>query len=156
VTKTKGFTGINLAAKYHRKYRHTFGKEPWYILTNLDSLSQATESYARRMGIEEMFRDFKLGGYNLEGTQVTGERLIALILLLALAYCYSTFSGVRIKRKAVAKYVARPLKSQRTRRRSSSFSIGLNGFNWLDSLAFFQEEMQQLMALSPPKQAYYR
>ena len=43
------------------------------------------------MGIEEMFRDFKLGGYNLEITQVTGDRLIALILLISLAYCLSIF-----------------------------------------------------------------
>lgn len=137
VTKTKGFGGVNLAAKYRRNYRDTSSKEPWYILTNLESLSAATESYARRMGIEEMFRDFKSGGYNLEGTQVTGERLIALILLITLAYCYSTFSGVKIKRKGVAKYISRPVEPQRTRRRSSSFSVGLNAFNWLESLTVF-------------------
>ncbi|MDJ0591781.1 MAG: hypothetical protein QNJ72_17580 [Pleurocapsa sp. MO_226.B13] len=38
-------------------------------MTNLNSLSAATDSYAKRMGIEEMFRDFKGGGYNLENTQ---------------------------------------------------------------------------------------
>jgi glucoamylase len=66
----------------------------------------------------------------------------SLILLIALAYCYSTFSGVKIKRKALAKYVSRPLEPRRTRRRSSSFSIGLNSFNWLDSLGFFQTDKQ--------------
>jgi hypothetical protein len=29
-----------------------------------------------------MFRDFKKGGYNLEDTNVSGERLITLILLI--------------------------------------------------------------------------
>ena len=81
VTKTKGFGGFNLAAKYGRKYHQKSPKEPWYILTNLDSLSGATSAYSKRMGIEEMFRDFKSGGYNLEITQVTGDRLISLILL---------------------------------------------------------------------------
>jgi hypothetical protein len=47
-------------------------QEPWYILTNLGTLSAATSAYSKRMGIEEMFRDFKKGGYNLELTQVTG------------------------------------------------------------------------------------
>ena len=51
-------------------------------MTNLATLTAATDAYAKRMGIEEMFRDFKLGGYNLEKTQVSNERLIALILLI--------------------------------------------------------------------------
>jgi hypothetical protein len=32
-----------------------------------------------------MFKDFKSGGYNLESTGVSGERLISLILLIAIA-----------------------------------------------------------------------
>ena len=65
MTKSKGFGGFNLAAKWSRNYRKKSQKEPWYILTNLESLSAATEAYSYRMGIEEMFRDFKLGGYNV-------------------------------------------------------------------------------------------
>jgi hypothetical protein len=38
------------------------------------------------MGIKEMFRDYKSGGYYLEGTGLKGQRVIALILLIALAY----------------------------------------------------------------------
>ncbi len=102
VTKTKGFSGLNLAAKWKRNYRTKSSKEPWFILTNLNNLSTATYAYSQRMGIEEMFRDFKLGGYNLEATQVSNHRLIALILLITLAYCFSTFSGQYIKQKGVA------------------------------------------------------
>jgi hypothetical protein len=108
VTKTKGFGGFNLAAKYGRNYRQKSCKEPWYILTNFGTLSAAISAYSKRMGIEEMFRDFKGGGYNLELTQVTGERLIALILLISLAYCLSIFNGKAIKSKGVSNYVARP------------------------------------------------
>ena len=53
ITKTKGFSGFNLAAKYKRNYKGKGSKEPWYILTNLDNLSDATDAYAKRMGIEE-------------------------------------------------------------------------------------------------------
>lgn len=53
VTKTKGFSGFNLAAKYKRNYRGKSSKEPWYILTNLDNLSVAIDAYTKRMGIEE-------------------------------------------------------------------------------------------------------
>ncbi|MGB5635509.1 MAG: transposase [Waterburya sp.] len=156
VTKTKGFSGFNLAAKWKRKYRHKSSQEPWFILTNLPSLSAATDSYAKRMGIEEMFRDFKLGGYNLEVTRVTDYRLISLILLICLAYSYSIFSGKNIKSKGVAKYVTRPTEPQRNYPRHSSFSIGLHGQNWLDSITFFQDVVQELISFFPHKQSYYR
>ena len=33
-------------------------------MTSLGSISEATLAYAQRMGIEELFRDLKKGGYN--------------------------------------------------------------------------------------------
>ncbi len=102
-----------MAAKWKRNYRNKSSKEPWLILTNLTSLSAATDAYAKRMGIEEMFRDFKGGGYNLEGTTVCDRRLISLILLICLAYSCSTFSGQNIKSKGVSQYVTRPTESGR-------------------------------------------
>jgi hypothetical protein len=120
------------------------------------SLSLAMSAYSQRMGIEEMFRDFKKGGYQLEGTQVTGQRLISLVVLISLAYCWSTFSGESLQQKGVAKYVSRPTSPHRSHRQHSSFYIGLHGQNWLDSLTFFQDEMEQLMSFSPHKHSYYR
>ncbi len=38
-------------------------KEGWFILTSLGSLTSAIAAYQKRMGIEEMFRDYKSGGY---------------------------------------------------------------------------------------------
>jgi hypothetical protein len=116
----------------------------------------ATLAYSKRMGIEEMFRDLKLGGYNLEDTQVTNHRLIAMILLMTFAYCFSTFSGQSIKQKGVAKYVTRPTESQRVYQRHSSFSIGLHGQNWIDSNTFFHDVVQELLRFSTGKNDYYR
>jgi len=39
-----------------------------------------------------MFRDFKSGGYNLESTNASG-RLLALILIITLAYTAATIQG---------------------------------------------------------------
>ncbi len=39
-----------------------------------------------------MFRDFKKGGYNLEGTKVNGDRLISLLILMSIAYTVRVFS----------------------------------------------------------------
>ena len=108
------------------------------------------------MGIEEMFRDFKLGGYNLEATQVNNERLIATVILISLAYSISTFAGQSIKQKGVAKYVTRPTEPNRVYRRHSNFSIGLHGQNWLDSTLFFQDEIRELIHFSTAKYDYYR
>ena len=76
VTKTKGFGGVNLAAKRKSNYRDYSTTDPWYLLTNLPSLSVATNAYTKRMGIEEMFRDFKTCGYNLEATIVNNHSTI--------------------------------------------------------------------------------
>jgi len=155
ITKTKGFSGINLAAKWKKNYRKKSSKEPWFLLTNFDDLSSAISAYSKRMGIEEMFRDFKKGGYNLESTKLENERLKALIILITLAYSYSTFIGEKIKRKGISEYVVRPQEKGRSHKRHSDFSIGLNALNFLDGISFFQKQIEELMSLSPQKNSYY-
>jgi hypothetical protein len=51
------------------------------------------------MGIEEMFRDFKTGGYDSEGTSLKGNRLINMILLMTLAYLEGIFQGIETRKK---------------------------------------------------------
>ena len=155
LTKTKGFGGVNLAAKMKRKYRDASSNEPWYIVTNLPSLSTATNAYAKRMGIEEMFRDFKSGGYNLEETRVNNQRLVSLILLICLSYTLATFAGENIKQKGVASYVNRPRECQRTYPRHSSFTIGLHGHCWVNSMSFLPELIQELLQFSRHKLTHH-
>ena len=50
-----------------------------------------------------MFRDLKSGGYNFEETQVTGDRLIGLLVLMTLAYSMTTIEG-----KTLVVYVVTP------------------------------------------------
>jgi hypothetical protein len=107
VTKTQGFFSFNVACKWKRKILGVAPEQGWFILTNLDTLELAIAAYKRRFDLEEMFRDFKKGGYNLEDTNVSGERLITLILLIAIAYTSATIQGRQIKRKGVQKYVGR-------------------------------------------------
>lgn len=156
VTKTKGFSGINLSGKWKKNYRKKSTKEPWFILTNLESMSETISAYSKRMGIEEMFRDMKLGGYNLESTKVENERLISLIIIITLSYSYSTFIGEEIKRKGMSEYVVRPTEKGRRYKRNSDFSIGLNAIKWLSEIYFFQEQLEELTSLFPEKQSYYR
>jgi hypothetical protein len=156
VTKTKGFTGSNIVGKWKRKYRGIDTEEAWFIITNLKSLKETIDAYKKRFGIEEMFRDFKKGGYDLERTKLTGHRLTSLILLIALAYSMATFYGKIIKNKGLAKYVGRVRKNQKMQRRHSNFYIGLHGKDWVDSCDLFAIESQALMQLSPEKCDYYQ
>lgn len=103
-----------------------------------------------------MFRDFKSGGYNLEGTNVSGERLISLILLLAIAYTSATLFGKKIKRMGVQKYVGRVKEYGRTQRRHSTFYVGLYGQTWAYFMESCQALISQLMQLSPYKRLYYQ
>jgi hypothetical protein len=60
--------------------------DAWYLLTNLPDLESAIKIYSQRFGIEAMFKDCKTGGYNLEGSKANPDRLVRLILLIAVFY----------------------------------------------------------------------
>jgi hypothetical protein len=47
------------------------------------------------------------GGYYLEGTDLKGQRLMVLILLIALAYSSAIVQGTTLKMKEVKKYIVR-------------------------------------------------
>jgi hypothetical protein len=64
IRKTAPIKGFNLAGKWLGKYRNIITKEPGYIQTSLKDTQAAVDADAKRFGIEEMFRDFKSGGYN--------------------------------------------------------------------------------------------
>jgi hypothetical protein len=164
VTKTQGFFSFNVACKWKRKILGVAPEEGWFILTNLETLELAIAAYKRRFDIEEMFRDLKSGGYNLEDTKVSGERLISLILLIAfakralcaLAYTSATIQGQQIKRKGIQKYVGRVKEYGRTERRHSSFYIGLYGQTWVNFMEQCKDLVTNLMRLSPNKRQYYQ
>lgn len=156
VTKMKGFISFNVACKWQRKILGVAPKEGWFILTNFDTLSLATAAYKQRFAIEEMFRDFKKGGYNLEETNVSGERLIVLILLIAIAYTSTTLQGQQIKRKGIHKYIGRVKEYGRIERRHSSFYIGLSGQTWVNFMQDCMELVTELIKLNRNKQKYYQ
>lgn len=156
VTKSKGFFSFNIACKWKRKINGVAPKEGWFILTNFDSLESAISAYKQRFDIEEMFRDFKKGGYNLEDTNVEGKRFITIVLLIAIAYTSATIQGQQIKRKGIQKYVARVKEYGRLERRHSSFYIGLYGQTWLNFKDVCIELVAELMRLNLNKRKYYQ
>ena len=153
--KTLKFRGFNIAGKWQKKYKGSTTPEGWFILTNMSSSLSAIQAYKQRFNIEEMFRDFKSGGYNLEETNVEGLRFISLVLILSFAYCYATFSGKLIKQKGLQKYISRVKEYGRIPRRHSSFYIGLYGQNWVKFRDDCWDLVQDLMRLSLHKLEHY-
>lgn len=156
VTKQQGFARFNVVYKWQRKILGIAPKEGWFILTNFASASSALAAYKKRFDIEGMFRDFKKGGYNLEDTNVSGERLIKLVLLIAIAYTSATIQGQQIKHKGIQNYVGRVKEYGRAERRHSSFYIGLSGQDWVDFRESCTDLVTKLMKLNRNKQKYYQ
>ena len=156
VRKTLPTTGFELACKWKRNYGKYQVKEAWFILTDLGSLRAALNAYKQRMGIEEMFRDCKTGGYELEGTSLKGNRLINMILLMTLAYTWAIFQGTELKKKQVQKYVSRRKEPKKKYRRRSTFGVGLDGEKWVNYLEQYSLEVEQLMKLTPSKRRFYQ
>jgi hypothetical protein len=156
VTKQKGFGTFNVAAKWQRKYRGWLADEGWFILTNLETLEDTINAYKQRFDIEELFRDCKSAGYNLEETLVTGDRLIGLLVLMTLAYTMTTIEGKKLKKIGVQEYIGRVKEQGRLVRRHSSFYIGLYSHAWVNFYGDLESCMTELMRLNPNKRPYYR
>ena len=91
-----------------------------------------------------------------EGTNVTGERLVVLVLLIAIAYTTATMQGRKMKQMGIQKYIGRVKETGRTERRHSSFYIGLYGQTWVNFVAQCADAVGELMRLNRNKWKYYQ
>ncbi|MEL7223570.1 MAG: IS4 family transposase [Cyanobacteria bacterium J06576_12] len=155
VTKSKGFGPLRIVGKWKRVYRGFAPEEPWFLLTNLETLDAAVAAYQKRFDIEEMFRDFKLGGYRLEGCRAGNRRFMAVVLLVAIAYLCASKQGQRLKQRALQKYIARPETPNRPCRRHSFFYVGLAAHRWVPFEPVCRQQVQQLLRLNRGKIQYY-
>jgi Transposase DDE domain len=154
--KEEAFGPFNLAVRWKRKYRGKSSKDPWYILTTLHDCTQVLSLYRKRWGIEMMFRDCKSGGYNLESTRTNEIRLLALILIVAIAYTLATRRGLTLDEKPLNDYIARRDKTSNGARRYSQFWLGLHGRDWCNAMDTWTDLMLQLVALKPHKRRYFQ
>jgi hypothetical protein len=155
LTKSKGFGGANLAGKWKGRYRGFATEEPWFILTNLETLDAAILAYQKRFSIEEMFRDFKTGGYCLEACRAEGKRFMAIVLLIAIAYTCATTQGQKMKQKALQKYIARPEQYDQPHRRHSAFHVGVSAHRWVPFWTLCQQQVCELLTLDRNKIEYH-
>ena len=120
-------------------------------------MKSAIRVYGQRYGLEAMFKDCKTGGYNLEGCQASSEKLISLIILIALAMTSAWLKGKRTQLQRQEKYIlCRPQEKCRNRRRHSNFWIGLYGENWLIANDCCWEWIASMMSIVRNKLSFYR
>ncbi len=155
-TKQRGFGKVNIAGYWSQKTKNKNQDEGWYLITNLSSLKLALAAFRRRMGIEAMFKDCKTGGYNLEKCQGSNQRLLSLVLLIAIAYTSAIQRGQKIKSMGIQKYVCRIKLATRTTRRHSNFWVGLYGGLWVETYEFCHQLVEQLMRLTLNKLPFYQ
>ena len=103
-----------------------------------------------------MFKDCKRGGYNLEDSQAPPDRLIKLILLIALAMTSAWLHGQRTQLQGQQKYVYRLTEKGRHRRRHSNFWIGLYGESWLVAFQSCQLWVEEMLSLIANKKSFYQ
>jgi hypothetical protein len=103
-----------------------------------------------------MFRDFKGGGYDLEGTNLEGQHLIALVILIAIAYTTAGMNGIQIKQMGIQKYVGRVKELGRIEPRHSHFYVGLYGRTWVQFMTSCTETVSELLQLSLNKRNFYK
>jgi hypothetical protein len=156
LTQKTGFARLNLAVYWKRKYRGKQNDDVWYLLTNLPTLKSAIKIYGQRFGIEAMFRDCKTGGYNLESSQANPERLVRLILLIALAMTSAWLQGQKTKLQRQQYYVCRSQEKGRTRKRHSNFWIGLYGQNWIVAGNECRAWVEELISSIRNKHSFYQ
>jgi len=156
MTKTKRKRRFNLVSYWKRKYRGKQEKEPWYILTNLETLDEALKVYQARSGIEAMFKDCKTGGYNLEGSKASIQRLTNLVLLIAIAYTCASLQGQKIKKLGQQKYINRLKELNRSIQRHSNFWVGLYGQMWIAAMECCTEWLAELMRIRRNKLPFFQ
>jgi hypothetical protein len=65
------FSGVvNVAAHYPKEHQGLPITEGWFLLATLPNINSAVTAYATRFQLEEMFRDYKSYGFNLELTDL--------------------------------------------------------------------------------------
>ena len=145
---------FNVAIHYPKEHHGMPIEEGWFILTTLPNLTTAVQTYATRFQLEEMFRDYKSYGFNLELTQLNGSRFDAWFLLLTLVYSILAFIGLSTT-EPQQKYLARTTESKRQYPRRSIVTLGKTalfaGFDW----AFISQLVSRYIKINCHKINYY-
>ncbi|HBL14354.1 MAG TPA: hypothetical protein DD379_23795 [Cyanobacteria bacterium UBA11162] len=93
---------------------------------------------------------------NLEGSKASPDKLVRIVLLIALAMTTAWLKGERTAVSGKSSYICRPKETGRTKRRHSNFWIGLYGYNWIAAFHECQDSVEKLITSFRNKRAFYQ
>jgi bifunctional pyridoxal-dependent enzyme with beta-cystathionase and maltose regulon repressor activities len=114
------------------------------------------KAYKQRWGIEAMFKDCKTGGYNEEDSQASQDKLVRLVLLIAIAMTTAWLQGEKTSILRKSPYICRQKEAGRTKRRHSNFWVGLYGHNWIVAFHECEEWVEELVTSVRNKRTFYQ
>jgi hypothetical protein len=91
-----------------------------------------------------------------EGSKASTERLTCLVLLIAIAYSFSTLKGKAIKSIGQQKYIGRERKIRQSLTQNSNFWLGLYGDVWIIIKEFVAPRVEELMRVNLNKLPFYQ
>lgn len=154
--KDLGLCPFNLVIRWKRKSREKSPSYCWYLLTSLSDSQQVLAAYRARWAIETMFKSCKTGGYNLEQTCVNSTRLLALFLLITLAYTLSILEANSLYNSGHFPYISSTHYGEQPYLYHSDFTLGLLALAWINSMALWSELASALMELKPHKRLHFQ
>lgn len=133
-SRVKKFSDILLSKKEYKcnlaVCRAVDSEDTWYLATNMNP-SKAVKEYKKRFDIEEMFRDLKSNGFNMEDTWTESITYFEnLYLCLCIAYTWMIILGADCSKNKKSKIIGttKKIKNKMTRI-YSLFSSGIIWFN---------------------------
>lgn len=128
------YNGVYLSAEKYKcnlaVCKAESSEDAWYLITNMDS-KRAVNEYKKRFDIEEMFRDLKSNGFNMEGTWTNSKVYFEnLYLCLCIAYTWIVVLGADCSKNKKSKLISATKKiKNKVIRIYSLFKSGLTWFN---------------------------
>lgn len=97
-------------------------EEPWFLVSDDPNPQRMLRNYRRRMWVEEMYKDLKSQGFNLEKTHLAHpDRIERLLLVVFLTYLFCTAIGSWVVKNGLRRFF-----DTKNRRDKSYFRIGFD------------------------------
>jgi len=114
----------------------------WYIVTNM-SPGTGLKAYCRRFEIEEMFKDFKSNGFNLEGTRTNNSTYFTnLYMCICIGYVWIIALGTSCSKDKRNKVIG-AIKRTKDNKVIRIFSLFKAGLKWF-KLCYYSEVYRYL------------
>lgn len=113
-------TRSNPVSCYLTVYWQEGEDSPWLLVATDPNPQQMIRNYRLRMWVEEMYKDLKSAGFNLEKTHLTHkDRIEHLLLVVFLTYLFCTAMGSWVVKNGLRRFI-----DAKSRRDKSYFRIG--------------------------------